>query len=203
MAASFQQGRGQVGVTLVRATTRWQRENDDASFAAYWSFLFSRLARHDIATGRWSLVNGEAGPVFVDHPLTLRWSGPPDQLPSPGNVLAEGETTGAVLPLAQNPREPGHWQGTFWPRRAGWHRVASAPGGSPFDFYVHPAADWPALQAARRRLATELFAAASPKPTMTPSSVVANGYRIPPAWWFTLFVLAAGYLWMERRFAAA
>ena len=202
LAASFRQGRGEIALTLVRATTRWQRENDEASFAAYWSFLFSRLARQDTSAGRWSLVDGDAGPVFVDHPLTLRWSGPPDQSPAPGNVTAVGGATGTVLPLAQAPREPGEWQGTFWPRRAGWHRVTSAPGGTPLDFYVHPTAAWPALQAERRREATERFATTSavPSPPPAPSTIAVR--RVDPLWWFLLFVLSAGYLWTERRFAA-
>ena len=83
LAAADPRGRGQLALTLVRDTTRWQRENDPAAFATYWSFLFSQLARPAAdATGHWALLDGDAGPAFVDHPLSLLWSGPPG--PPPG-----------------------------------------------------------------------------------------------------------------------
>lgn len=199
LAAAFRRGQGKIALTLVRDTTRWQRENDPAAFAAYWSFLFSTLSRpSDAATGHWTLVDGDAGPVFVDHPLTLRWTGPPDATPPSATVTTFPATLVTPLPLAQDEHERTAWQTTFWPRRAGWHRVAA--GNSSLDFYVHPAADWPALQGTRRRLATARFAAASSNSpeTASPSS---HDHPISPAWWFTLFVVSAGYLWTERRLA--
>ena len=200
LAAAARRGRGQVALTLLRATTRWQRENEQGSFAAYWSFLFSRLARPSGTASRWSLVNGDGGPVFVDHPLELRWCGPADQFPSPGFVTTLEEPSGTTLPLAQNPREPDDWRGTFWPRRAGWHRVTVKPGGTPFNFYVHPASDWSVLQANRRRAGTARLAALSAglNPAFSPLEVTRR--PIPPAAWFALFFLSAGYLWAERRF---
>ena len=203
LVAAFHQGRGQMAVTLLRATTRWQRENEPGAFAVYWSFLFSRLARPSEAASHWSLVNGESGPAFVDHPLELRWSGPENQFPSPGRITTLEEPDGATLPLVQSSREPNDWRGTFWPRRAGWHRVIAASGGTSFDFYVHPASDWPVLQADRRRAATARFAAFSAAPDLSSLSVRSGEHRIPSAAWFVLFVLSAGYLWTERRLAVA
>ena len=201
LVAAFLRGRGRVAVTLVRATTRWQRENEAASFAAYWSHLFSRLARPADAPGRWTLVGGDAGPVFVDHPLALRWSGSPGASPAPGSVAAVAANF--LLPLAQDAREPGTWSGVFWPRQPGWHRVTAASGGTPFDFYVHPADAWPSLRRVRRQEGTARLAAKSAAaPDSSPAAVPPGRRRVQPAWWFVLFVAAAGYLWTERRFAA-
>ena len=202
LAAASQQGPGQIALTLVRATTRWQRENDHGSFAAYWSYLFTRLSRHDNLTGRWSLVGGDSSPVFVDHPLQLRWSGPSAGSPTPGTVTT-ADSPATTLPLAQDERQPNAWSGTFWPRRAGWHQVTATAGGQPLDFYVHPAEAWPGLQAARRRLATERFAVESSAPSVATVPPLPCNHRLNPAWWFLLFVLATGYLWTERRFAVA
>ena len=202
LAAAFQQGQGQIALTLIRATTRWQREGENAAFAAYWSYLFTRLARHVTPSGHWSLVNGDAGPVFVDHPLQLRWSGPLDQLPTPGTITTKDDAAD-TLPLAQDERELHAWSGTFWPRQPGWHQVTAASGGEPFDFYVHPANAWRGLQAARRRQATERFAAESSAPSASTSPIPPTNGHLNPVVWFGLFVLAAGYLWTERRFTVA
>ena len=204
LTATDARGRGQIALTLVRDTTRWQRENDPAAFAAYWSFLFSRLARPTGAAeaGKWSLADGDAGPVFVDHPLTLLWAGP--VTPSPPGPAAVASPPGTdpptALALAPDPTVPGRWRGTFWPRRAGWHRVALASGGPALDFYVDTADAWPTLVAARRRTATARFAEASADALATPAVLPAAREEFPPFWFAALFFVSAGYLWVERRF---
>ena len=162
LAATDTRGRGQIALTLVRDTTRWQRENDPAAFAAYWSFLFSSLARPaDAAAGRWSLLDGDAGPVFVDHPLPLLWSGPANHSPGAALVSTPAASDPTTLALAPDPAEPGRGRGTFWPRHAGWHHVALATGGPALDFFVSTTDVWPALAAERRQAATARFAETS------------------------------------------
>ncbi len=200
LAATHPAGRGQLALTLVRDTTRWQRANDPAAFAAYWSFLFSRLARPaDTAAGRWSLVDGDAGPVFVDHPLELLWSGPAAHPPGPAVVASPVTPARTTLALAPDPAEPGRWRATFWPRRPGWHRIALASGGPALDFHVGAADAWPALDAARRRAATVRFADASIA-SHVPPTLPTTRQEFPPAWLALAFFLSAGYLWTERRF---
>lgn len=199
LAAATAHGRGQIALTLVRDTTRWQRENDAAAFAAYWSFLFSKLARSadPAMAGHWSLVDGDAGPVFVDHPVELEWSGPATP---PGPAIATTATTDqTTLALASNPAAPGRWRGTFWPRRPGWHHVALASGEPGFDFFVSTVGTWPTLAAERRRAATARFAAASVTSALPPAAP-AERQEFPPGWLAAMFFLSAGYLWTERRF---
>ncbi len=197
LVATAVHGRGQIALSLVRDTTRWQRENDLAAFAAYWSFLFSKLARPAGAVGRWSLLDGDAGPAFVDHPLELLWSSPATQSPGPAVVFSA--TDQVTLSLAADPAVPGRWRGTVWPRRPGWHRVALVSGGPAFDFYVSTAEAWPALAADRRRTATARFAATSTFSLSSTASAVRQEF--PPGWLAVVFFLSAGYLWIERRFA--
>ncbi len=200
LVAATHRGRGQIALTLVGDTTRWQRDNDFAAFAAYWSFLFERLAGpSEGAVSRWSLGDGDGGPVFVDHPLQLRRTGSPENRLNKAAVTeaADGSTT--PLSLARDPREPGVWHGTFWPRHGGWHRVSDESGDTGLNFFVHPASDWPALQAARRRLATARFADASRAREVRPP--VASARDVSPGWWWAVFVVSAGYLWLERRLA--
>ncbi len=202
LAATMAHGRGQIALTLVRDTTRWQRENDPAAFAAYWSFLFSQLARSatDAANGQWSLSDGDAGPVFADHPLELRWSGPANRPPGPAGVLSSPSPDSTPLTLAPDPAEPGRWRGTFWPRHPGWHHVSLASGGPALDFYVSIADVWSALAAERRRTATARFAGTTIASPSFPSLPLIRK-EFPPFWLAAIFFLSAGYLWIERRFA--
>ena len=116
-------------------------------------------------------------------------------------------TTDAVpdtIYLAQDRIEPTRWQGTFWPRDTGWHRVttaaAVASSESSMWFYVHPPASWQAFQAAENTLATMQFAEAS---TSATEAVDRTGplSRVPVAlWWFFLpFLISSAGLWLESK----
>ena len=203
LAATDAHGRGQIALTLVRDTTRWQRENDPAAFAAYWSFLFSSLTRPaDAAAGRWSLLDGDAGPVFVDHPLQLLWSAPPEHSPGAALVTTPITSEPTTLALTPDPAGPGRWRGTFWPRRAGWHQVALATGGPSLDFFVSTPGAWPALAAERRQIATARFAEISAATAPAFSSPSLTRREFPPLWLAASFLVSVGYLWIERRLTA-
>ena len=119
VAAAAPLGRGRLALTLVRETGRWNRTEEPAAFAAYWSHLFSELARPDETDGRWSLADGEAGPVRVDEPLELVWQGASTAPLAPA-VITDSTGAGATLPFIQDAAEPTRWRITFWPRRSGW-----------------------------------------------------------------------------------
>jgi hypothetical protein len=209
LAAAVACGRGQSGVTLLRDSGRWLRTNDPDAFSAYWSFLFSRMARPlDKETGRWKLADGDAGPVFAGQPLPLIWTGPASAEPS-AIVTAQSGTRedNATLSLGRDPAESGRWRGTFWPRRAGWYEIGAPSGGSEaaLDFLVDAAGSWPAITAQRNRLATARFAEASasaPRAALAPVETKGNA-AVPAALLFCVFVLSAGFLWTERRLVGA
>ena len=195
-------GHGQLALTLVRDTDRLLRNGSPAAFASYWSRLFGRLARpRDGADGRWTLLDGDGGPVLVDHPLALVWSGPPGIDPSPAVVTRIGQPAGTSLPLAGEPAPSGQWRTTFWPREPGWYHLADAPGNAARDFYVHPRDSWPAWRRERRRQETGRFAADSVSSVAPSSARPVSTRRLAPGWWFALFLCSAAFLWTERRFA--
>jgi hypothetical protein len=204
LAASLPEGRGQIAVTLLHDSGRWLRANDPTSFDAYWSFLFSRLARPlpgASGAGRWALRGNAGGPVFVDQPMTLKWLGTAAPAASASVVAASGVSAdGAALALA---REPAAWQGTFWPRQPGWYRVSAPAGGAgqPLDFYVDAAGNWPALARSRRQLATAGFAEASADAgSLRVSAMPSKGdAAVLAACCFLFFLASAGFLWGERR----
>ena len=67
LAATVSRGRGQFALSLLHDSGRWLRGSDPAAFSAYWSLLFSRIARPlDGAAGRgsWTIAEGAGAPVF-------------------------------------------------------------------------------------------------------------------------------------------
>ncbi len=201
LVASAARGRGRVSLSLVTQTWRWTQLADSASFAAYWSFLFSELARRDAnPAGHWSIVSNGSGPQFENEPVILEWSGDRDRAPIPASASAVGDATRERLPLAQSSTDPRRWRATYWPRRAGWHQVTAPNSGATLDFYVSESDTWKTLQAARRQAATtrlaSIFAAGELLPVANPP---ATPVEIGRWWCFFILLVSLTYLWSEAR----
>ena len=195
-------GRGQIALTLVRETWRWTQADDAGAFASLWSFLFSELAKPDLEqAGHWSVANNDGAPLFVNQPVELRWSGPPERAPMPGQVISEETSEPARLALAQDSREASRWSATYWPQRVGWHRVSSPNGGRSLDFFVAESATWPQLAAARRQVATQKIAAFSGRNVDPPVAEISGTALVEPlrGWFFAVLFSCLTYLWLESR----
>lgn len=194
LAAAYQRGRGQVGLSLVRDTYRWALEGNAPYHAAYWSYLLSELAQKIRQRDRWSLSS--AKPAVVDQPaqLTLVTTAAPPV----GIVAAEADHPDSLF-LQQDLVDSQRWFGTFWPRQPGWHRVSRA-GGEPHWFYVHEKESWQTWQAAQRVAATRrrVWQNANLK-SKVERRVHDNFETIPSIWFFLLFLLSCAYLWVERK----
>lgn len=195
-------GRGQIALSLVRETWRWSQADEAGAFASLWSYLFSELARPESnSDGRWSVANDDGGPLFVNQPVKLRWSGRPDKAPMPALVAAADAPEPARLALAQDPREASRWDATYWPQRPGWHRVSSPNGGRPLDFFVAESMAWPQVAVARRRAATDRLAAWSTRTVNAPTDASIGTVPVEPyrGWFFAALFACLTYLWLEAR----
>ncbi|MDQ2773205.1 MAG: hypothetical protein M3Y54_22195, partial [Bacteroidota bacterium] len=145
-------------------------------------------------------------------PLRLHLDGPLPAAPPTVAALAGGPAL--RLALRQDPRLPEWSTARFWPPAPGWYQI-TGPGNSTFRFYVYPLATWAGPENHERREAARAQAATI-TPPLTPrqrASIAADLGRsaqsdTPPAtinqpwptgWFFALFLLAAGYLWLEEK----
>jgi hypothetical protein len=186
-------GAGRIGVSLVRESSRWVRAGERDAFSAYWSRLLTAIAGSGGAD-RWEIVS--PGPWLVDHPITLAVETTRDQ--PVGVVTAPSGVRDSVF-LSSDPLTPGRWQGRFWPREAGWHRI-EGPAAS--GFYAQPADTWRGRQSAMLLDASRRYVVASASldgaAGRKPGTVVR---AIPAAWFFGTFLLCCGVLWARRRAA--
>lgn len=198
--AAFQPfGVGRVGVTLVRETFRWVLEGETGMHAAYWSRLLTLLSRVDAYADNWSV--GVGHPFLRDEPIRLTLQTIDS---APRGVVYAGVPVPDTVYLAQHPVEPTRWQGTFWPREVGWHRVMrvgeAIDSRDAFSFYVHGAGAWQGVRATEKRLATKLFAEKS-SPTSVLEERSGPVARVPVSslWFFVPFVACCAGLWIESK----
>lgn len=192
VAAKRRFGLGVVVVSVVPETFRWALQGQAAAYASFWNRLLAAAAPAAPAAATWRVAT--AWPkVRVPTALQLAAGAFPSAPPT-----VRGITGGpaVALPLRQDTRLPEWSTAVFWPTAAGWHQV-QGPGKTSFLFYVFGPNDWQGPEAQQRQLAAAMCAQTAPLPTPTATDAVREPW--PAGWFFSLFLLAAGYLWLEEK----
>ena len=110
-------------------------------------------------------------------------------------VRAESGGPSIRLALRQDTRLPEWSTAQFWPQAPGWHQV-NGPGRAAHHFYVYPDAAWAGPAQQERQMAIAQRATIAPAQNAATETV---GQPWPAGWFFGLFLLAAGYLWLEEK----
>lgn len=182
VAAWRRAGAGAVAVTLVATPSRWRLGGESERFAAYWSLLLGTVSRPPVSG--WEAT----GPAMVDRPLRLVRFGP-DTAPAVMVEAPDGRRDSVFL--SQDLIVPSRWEGSYWPRTAGWHRLSGDSLALDFDV---AAAGWRTLEATDRERTTAERAAIVT--ASTPQRTAPGGpRRIPPIVLFVAFVGATAVLW--------
>jgi len=124
-------------------------------------------------------------------------------------VALQLTTMGGTLPelaidsVAAYPRQVGaaanRWEATYWPQRDGWHGAKTSVG-KPFYWYVYGNEDWRRQRERNRYTATlQHLAGQFATANQSQPGTVSRTEPVPPLWFYLLFLLSAGYLWLERK----
>jgi hypothetical protein len=192
VAASRRLGLGTVVVSVVPATFRWALQGQETAYGAFWSQLLVAATPPPALAATWQLASHWPRPHY---PVALRLSGalpPPAELPTV-RPLASGAAV--QLALAQDTRLPEWSTAQYWPRAAGWHQV-QGPGRTAYNFFVFDSAAWRGPELAERQLALARHLGAHKAGSSAPGAVQEPW---PAGWFFGLFLLAAGFLWLEEK----
>jgi hypothetical protein len=190
VAAGQRYGLGSVVVSVVPETFRWALQGQAAAYASFWSQLLTAATPPPAPAATWQVLGRWPRP---SQPLMLRLAGSRAATLPTVQPLAGGPAV--ALALAQDTRLPEWSTASYWPTAAGWHQVLG-PGRTTHSFYVYDSAAWrgPTLLADEQALAARASLA-------SPSAPATITVRQPwPAGWFLgLFLLAAGFLWLEEK----
>ncbi|QNH62061.1 hypothetical protein [Hymenobacter sediminicola] len=189
VAAAQRLGQGTVVVTTLPETYPWLLQNTPAPYNTYWSRLLTAAARPAEYSSRWTVVTPwpRLGlPVTVQLSATVRPTRAPVVSDATGKPLAQ-------LALLQDTGLPEWNTATYWPAQTGWQQL-QRPGQVNQWVYVFGKNHWlgPQQQSwAQMALSAQ---SVSSKPVLLAVTVA-----WPVGWFFALFVLAAGFLWLEEK----
>ncbi len=192
VAAGRRVGLGCVVVSVLPETFRWTLRGQPAVYASFWNQLLTAAGPPAPAGPIWRVGTRWPRP---HEPLTLQLAAAEiPARPPTVNALAGGPAV--RLALRQDARLP-EWSTTqFWPGATGWHSM-HGPGISRQHFYVYPATAWAGPEAQARRQAAAQRAQPAAPTGFQPEATGAEPW--PAVWFFGLFLLAAGYLWLEEK----
>lgn len=179
-------GGGRIAVATLPGSFQWLLSGNEPSYAAYWTRLFTQVARRQPADGYAPLMpgmytQGEAVPVtWVNENV--------DSL-----VLRLQDT----LPMTAVPDAafPHIWQAAYWPQRAGWQSVGD--GRTVQWQFIYRKEEWPVVQAYRRINDTREWMNRHPARGGTDDGAMNDRNAL---WPLLLFLFSVSFLWVERKF---
>ncbi|PKV67333.1 hypothetical protein [Pontibacter ramchanderi] len=198
LAAGRKAGWGTVAMSVVPQTFSWQLEGKQSTYASYWAHLLSAVAKREVQEKFWQLAGPQVPQLY--QPVALKLTdytlANPNTTPQ-ATVRSLADTAHIGIALAQSMYQPEVYEGTFWPRQKGWH-VVESPGVEPFHFLVQDTAAWPHQGIQASRAATLQFASQSHSAAAA-STRAYTEEQVPVIWFFALFVLSSGFLWLEEK----
>lgn len=180
-------GQGRIGTTILQRTWQLQLEGKQEAYQKLWSKILESLIKSKPLDIAW---NSESTFAFLDEPfkIKLRTSHESPRLRDENHH---------AIPLHQDFKQPEVWSATLYPKQMGWKNLSlESDTTSTFGFYVHPSQPWSALrsyqaaQANRRYFQQQSYQENEPR-----RSPVA----INPLWFFGVFLLSMGGLWLEPK----
>ncbi|MFD3002883.1 hypothetical protein ACFS7Z_21125 [Pontibacter toksunensis] len=197
LAGAKRAGWGKVAMSLVSQTFSWQLEGKKDVYASYWANLLSAVAKQEVQERFWQVVAPQV--PKPDQLLTLTFTDyTAADVPS-ATVTHVADSASVSLPLAQNPLQLTQFSGSFWPRRSGWHQVQT-PDDLPYLFYVQDSTDWAFADLQVRQQETKAFVAQQNAVPVADAAIAYREEQVPLIWFFLLFVLSSGFLWLEEKF---
>lgn len=174
-------GAGKIGFQFLKETYRLSLSGDSVAYSEIWTPLIEQIARPEQEP--YSIDITSPFPRYPDEPLHL-------EVISSGQKPAVANDS-ITVPLKEDVLLDDVWHGTVWPGNSGWHWLNTLP------YYVSEDGEWKTLEIANRMNATRLVAVTGN--TSTPAGMIKEEKEIPPLLFYTLFLLAAGFIWLAPK----
>ncbi|MCW5910474.1 MAG: hypothetical protein KIT62_05340 [Cyclobacteriaceae bacterium] len=180
-------GAGKTGYSLLAESYPLITNGRPEAYGAMWTRILESVARTHVKT---TVIRLQAEfPVYNEEPLELKVI---SALEAP-MILADS----IHVALREHPVIDQYWTGTTWLTETGWHQVLSPADSVALNFYSFDAGAWQALRVAKLHQLNKMRLTGSPD---IDAGTVRIAYRaIEPIWFFLLFVLAAGFLWLAPK----
>ncbi|RRQ50496.1 hypothetical protein DZC72_08115 [Maribacter algicola] len=179
-------GLGQIGTTSLKNTYELLLDGKQAEYKEIWTSLINGLRKQ---TQNMGAFRSEYNWAFVNEPYDFSFFTSEE---NPAVVLDNHYR----VPLLKNTIVADEWQGTVYPKEKGWHELVSDLDTTVSkNFYVMEEGNWSSLTSQNTLKRNKRFFDTS----FTDYKEKYLPYRIPPIWFFLIFLSAMAYLWLVPK----
>jgi hypothetical protein len=183
------QGRGQILTSAAPETYTWLMEGRKADYANFWSKVLTQAARKKNNPLNWEIVPefpkvGQKTRLIVELPVAA--------------TIPKVEIDESTFAPRQNLAIPFQWDVFLWPASPGWKNIGT--GKEMQSFYVYQKEDWKNIARLQKKKATATFITQSTAVHKSMTREHKENRELSRWWFYSLLLLAMGYLWYESRF---
>lgn len=177
-------GSGRIGTTVFTNTYQLLLDGNTRAYKQLWSQVVENLSRMENPAVAWEKNQMI---TYKDEPFDFR-------LRTVLDSVEVKNKEGNTISLMQDIDFPTLWKGTTWPEQSGWNSLQADTSGI-FEYYVANNSNWKALTAFNTQEANKRYFI-SPE---TAGQGLRSLEPINPLWFFGLFLICMGGLWLEPK----
>ena len=181
-------GSGRVGSTVFQNTFELILDGHTRMYQTFWSEIIETLSKRTPSAIQW---NANSHLAYLNQPFefALRTT-----YAQPIVESSEGYT----IPLRRDVHVQSLWEGQVFPRTIGWkQQYLSQDSTEVFYYYVTDHSQWKSIVNFNTRRSNQVYFNDGSKVVRNTSS---TGLKlVNPIWFFLIFMLCAGYLWLEPK----
>lgn len=175
-------GAGKIGFQILGQTFKLSLSGDSIAYSNLWTPLIEQVARGLSKNSRINIVT--PFPRYQNDQLDV------EVISSDEDVRLFDDGVG--LPLREHVSIDNVWHSRTWGGKPGWHTLRTSDES--LSYFVSDSAAWPSLALSNQRRANELKS--SPEVEASHVEVLED---VPPAIFFLIFILFAGFLWLSAK----
>ena len=178
-------GAGKIAFQFLQETFRLTLSGDSVGYSNLWSPLIENIARQHRETATLKITN--RFPWYTDEPLHIQIISSPEKQ----TLFADS----VQIPIREDVILDDVWHATVWADDPGWHLLHTANGVS-LPYYVSKKNEWKSLSIAEQMKANFITKDNSLKIS---GEKIVEQKEISPLYFYLLFVLAAGFIWLAPK----
>ncbi|MEO8470640.1 MAG: hypothetical protein ABI477_00565 [Chryseolinea sp.] len=174
--------KGRIGFQLLQETYRLVLSGDTVNYGRLWSSLIDGISRTNEKNSE--ILLDQNVPIYTDEPFNAKMI----SSESKPSLFADGIS----VPLIEDEAIDDIWHLKLWAGRPGWHQLSLDRDAA--QYFVFNDGDWRDLRAASTIESNHVASA-----QLTASKASTTNMPYPPIYFYMMFVIAAGCLWLAPK----
>jgi hypothetical protein len=183
-------GSGRIGTTVFRNTFELILNGHTKTYQGFWSEIIEQISKPKIPSVQWQ---SERNVAYQNQPYQFELR---TNIPNPIVESSEGYS----IPLERDIDVKSLWKGKMYPRDIGWKQLFTPQDSTEvFQYYVTDHSQWPSIANFNTVKANKSLFNDSSTLEVSPRTTLKV---INPLWFFVVFMLCFGYLWLAPKLSS-